>query len=293
MDYVLHLLTIVGIYVILAVSLNLLAGYTGLLSVAHAAIFGVGAYTAALLSLHFHMPLPVSLIIAVATCALVGIVVGLPSLRVHEDFFVVATLGLQVLTVSVFTNWAAITGGPAGLPGIPQPTVLGLTITSHMQFLILTGVFAAFTIVVIERLVRSPLGRVLKAIREDEVFAQSLGKNVARHKLQVFVIGAALAGVAGVLYAYYLTFIDPTSFTVQESIFMLAIVIVGGSGSIAGSVVGAALLVALPEALRFLGLPSSIAANVRQILYGALLVICMMFRPQGILGEFAFRRRQA
>jgi len=291
MDYVLHLLTIVGIYVILAVSLNLLAGYTGLLSVAHAALFGVGAYTAALLSLHFHMPLLLNLILAVTACAVVGVVVGLPSLRVHEDFFVVATLGLQVLTVTIFNNWTAITGGPAGLPGIPQPTVFGLTITSHVQFLVLTGVFAVLAITVVKRLVGSPLGRVLKAVREDEVFAQSLGKNVARYKLQMFVIGGALTALAGVLYAHYLTFIDPTSFTVQESIFMLAIVIVGGSGSIAGSVVGAAVLVSLPEALRFLGLPSAVAANVRQILYGALLVICMMFRPQGILGEFAFRKR--
>jgi len=138
--------------------------------------------------------------------------------------------------------------------------------------------------------VNSPFGRVLKGLREDEVFTQSLGKNVTRHKLAAFLIGGALAGVAGALYAHYVSFIDPTSFTVGESIFMLTIVIVGGTGSIIGSVVGAELLVIVPEALRFLGVPSAIAANLRQILYGALLIAFMLLRPQGILGEFTLAK---
>jgi branched-chain amino acid transport system permease protein len=138
------------------------------------------------------------------------------------------------------------------------------------------------------RLVRAPFGRVLRAIREDEVFTQSLGKSVTGFKVKAFVIGAALAAVAGSLYAIYITFIDPTSFTVQESIFMLAIVIVGGAGNLWGSVIGAVVLVSLPELLRFVGLPSAIAANVRQILYGGLLVVMMLWRPQGLLGEYRF-----
>lgn len=169
--------------------------------------------------------------------------------------------------------------------------ILGLTISTPVHFLILVGAIALLAVMFVKQLVNSPFGRVLKAIREDEVFAQSLGKNVTRYKLSAFLIGGALAGVAGVLYAHYVSFIDPTSFTVGESIFMLTIVIVGGTGSITGSVVGAALLVIIPEALRFLGVPSTIAANLRQILYGALLVVCMMFRPQGILGEFTLTER--
>jgi len=290
-DYLLHVLILIAIYSILSVSLNLISGYAGLLSLAHAALFGVGAYVAALFALHFHAGFLFGVLCAAIGAGLISLVVAAPSLRIHDDYFVLATFAFQVIAFGVMNNWIGLTGGPMGLPGIPQPTIFGLAISSHAGFLVLAGAFAATTALLVRRLVRSPFGRVLKAIREDEVFAQSLGKNVTRHKLQAFVIGGALAAVAGTLYAHYITFIDPTSFTVQESIFMLAIVIVGGSGSIAGSVVGAALLVALPEALRFLGLPSSIAANVRQILYGALLVICMMFRPQGILGEFAFRRR--
>lgn len=291
MDYLLHVLILIAIYSILSVSLNLISGYAGLLSVAHAALFGVGAYVAALLALHFHVNFLVGLICAAAGAGLVSLLVAAPSLRIHDDYFVLAAFAFQVIAFSVMNNWVGLTGGPMGLPGIPQPTILGLTISSHGAFLAFAGAFVVLGVLLVRRLVRAPFGRVLRAIREDEIFAQSLGKNVTRYKLQVFMIGGALAGVAGTLYAHYITFIDPTSFTVTESIFILAMVIVGGSGSVAGSVIGAVLLVSLPEALRFLGLPSSVAANIRQILYGTLLVVFMMFRPQGILGEFAFHRK--
>jgi branched-chain amino acid transport system permease protein len=293
MDYLLHVLILIAIYTILSVSLNLIAGYTGLLSVAHAALFGIGAYTAALLALKLHVSLPLGLLCATAAAALIGLGVAAPSLRTHEDYLVLATFALQVIAFGVMNNWVGLTGGPMGLPGIPQPTILGIQVSSSVGFVALAGAFAALALALVGRLARSPFGRVLKAIREDEVFAQSLGKDVMRCKLQVFAIGAALAAIAGTLYAHYITFIDPTSFSVTESIFMLAIVIVGGTGSIAGSVVGAVLLVSLPEALRLVGMPSAMAANARQIVYGALLVVCMMFRPQGMLGESAFRRKQA
>jgi branched-chain amino acid transport system permease protein len=289
-DYLLHILILIGIYTILSVSLNLISGYTGLLSVAQAALYGVGAYIAALLALHFHLPFLVGLVCAALGAAVISVIIAAPSLRVHDDYFVLATFAFQVIAFGVMNNWVNFTGGPMGLPGIPQPVIFGITISTHWQFLFLAAILAALAVLLVRCLVRAPFGRVLRAIREDEVFAQSLGKNVIKYKLLVFVIGGALAAVAGALYAHYISFIDPTSFTVQESIFILAIVIVGGSGSIAGSIVGAVALVALPEALRFIGLPSSIAANVRQILYGGALVACMMFRPQGILGEFSFRK---
>lgn len=136
---------------------------------------------------------------------------------------------------------------------------------------------------------RSPFGRVLKAIREDEVFTQAAGKDVAAYKVLVFVIGAGMAAVAGVMYAHYISFIDPTSFTVMESIFIISIVIIGGAGSMWGPIIGAVVLVTLPELLRFIGLPSSVAANTRQIIYGGLLVAFMMWRPQGLMGEYSFR----
>ena len=175
-----------------------------------------------------------------------------------------------------------------GLPGIPQPVIFGWHVSSHWSFLLLTGLLCVGTFWVCGRIILSPFGRTLKAVREDEVFTQAAGKNVTAYKILVFVIGAAMAGVAGVLYAHYISFIDPTSFTVMESIFIISIVIIGGAGSLWGPVVGAVVLVTLPEVLRFIGLPSSVAANIRQILYGGLLVAMMLWRPKGLMGEYAF-----
>lgn len=292
MEYLLHILVLIGIYTILSVSLNLIAGYTGLISIAHAAFYGVGAYVAALMALSLHSPFLVNIICAVVLCGLLGALVGIPSLRIRDDYFVIASFAFQVITFSVLNNWVSLTGGPMGLPGIPQPTIFGIQISSQVGYLLLVGVFSALTLWVTHRIVRSPFGRVLKAIREDEVFAQAAGKNVATYKVLVFVIGAGMAGVAGVIYAYYISFIDPTSFTVMESIFIISIVIIGGAGSLWGPVAGAVLLVLLPELLRSIGLPSPVAANLRQMIYGGLLIAFMMWRPRGLLGEYAFHARE-
>jgi len=229
----------------------------------------------------------------VVLSGLLGALVGIPSLRIRDDYFVIATFAFQVIAFSVLNNWVSFTGGPMGLPGIPQPTIFGLQVSSHLGFLVLVGIFCMMTLWVTHRIVRSPFGRVLKAIREDEVFTQAAGKNVAGYKVLVFVIGAGMAAVAGVMYAYYISFIDPTSFTVMESIFIISIVIIGGAGSLWGPVVGAVVLVTLPEFLRFIGLPSSVAANLRQIIYGGLLVAFMMWRPRGFLGKYAFQGKEA
>lgn len=157
-----------------------------------------------------------------------------------------------------------------------------------MSFLIFVITFMMLTYLLLNRLVNSPFGRILKAVREDEIFAMSLGKDVKKFKTAAFMICASIASISGSLYAYYISFIDPTSFTIMESIFILSIVIIGGAGNLKGSIVGSALPIFIPEMLRFVGMPNSIAANMRQIFYGLLLVMFMMFRPQGIMGEFAF-----
>jgi len=293
MEYILHILILIGIYIILSISLNLIAGYTGLLSIAHAAFYGIGAYVAALMALNLHSPFLVNIVCAIILSGLLGAMVGIPSLRIRDDYFVIATFAFQVISFSILNNWVSFTGGPMGLPGIPQPTIFGLTISSHLGFLLLIGFFCALIFWLSHRIVQSPFGRVLKAIREDEVFAQAAGKNVAAFKVLVFVIGAGMAAIAGVMYVYYISFIDPSSFTVMESIFIISVVIVGGAGSLWGPVIGAVVLVVLPELLRFIGLPSFVAANVRQILYGGLLVAFMMWRPHGFLGKYAFQSGEA
>lgn len=292
MEYALHILILIGLYMVLSMSLNLIAGYTGMLSLAHAAFYGIGAYVAAIMAIHWGAPFLLALVCAGATAGVMGAVVGLTALRARGDQFVIATFAFQVMLFSVLNNFA-FTGGPSGVPGIPRPVIFGLEIASHWGFLALAVVLCGMVILVSGRIVMSPFGRVLKAIREDDSLAAAMGKNAARCRLVVFAVGACMAGVAGAFYAYYISFIDPTSFTVMESIFIISIVIIGGSGSLWGSVIGAIVLVLLPEVLRQLGMPSAIAANARQIIYGLLLVVMMTWRPQGLLGEYSFEQREA
>ena len=289
MEYFLHILILICIYSILSVSLNLLIGYTGILSVTHAAFYGIGAYVAALMALRLESPFLLNIFLAIIAAVILGALVGIPSLRIKDDYFIIATFAFQIITFSVLNNLVDFTGGPLGLPGIPQPVIFGLEISSHISFLILSGVLAVIAYWFCSKVIKSPIGRILKSLREDEVFTQAAGKNVTFYKVQVFMISAGVASVAGVLYATYITYIDPTSFTVMESILIISMVIIGGTGSLKGSVVGAIVLVALPELLRFVGLPNSIAANVRQILYGAALVGFMLWRPKGLIGEYEIK----
>ena len=270
-------------------SLNLLVGYTGILSIAHAAFYGVGAYFAALMALRLDSPFLLNLFLAVIGASVFGAFVGIPALRIKDDYFVIATFAFQIITFSILNNLVDFTGGPLGLPGIPQPEIFGLVISGHIGFLILVLLLGALTYFVSNRIVKSPIGRVLKAIREDEIFAESQGKNVFGYKLMMFMVGSGLASTAGVIYATYITYIDPTSFTIMESIFIISIVIIGGAGNLKGSLAGAAFLVALPELLRFIGLPNSVAANIRQMLYGGLLIIFMLWRPKGFFGDYGLK----
>jgi branched-chain amino acid transport system permease protein len=274
----------------LVVALDLLVGHTGLLSLAPAAFFGLGAYTSALLAVQVGAPFLVGVLAGMVVAVLISFVVSLPSLRLHDDYFVIATFGFQMILFNVFNNWMEVTHGPLGIPGIPQPIIFGWHVTSHLDFLILAAGFTVFAYFVVYRLTSSPFGRVLHAIREDEVFAKALGKNTLWFKVTAFAVSAALAAIAGSMYAHYIAYIDPTSFTVMESILIISMVIIGGAGSTWGPLIGAVVLVALPEALRFVGLPSAVAANLRQIIYGSLLVVMMMFRPRGLVGKYGFSK---
>ena len=288
MEYFLHILIMISIYVILGLSLNLIVGYTGLISLNHAAFYGIGAYVIALMALNLHTPFLVNVICAVFISGFIGAIIGFPALRIREDYFAVYTFAFQIIIFSVLNNWVSLTGGPIGLSGIPQPSIFTWRISSHLGFAFLSCLFLAPLSWIIYRIVNSPFGRVLKTIREDEVLAEASGKKVTAYKMLVLIIAASTAALAGTIYAYYISFIDPTSFTITESIFIISIVIIGGAGSLWGPIIGAVALVVLPELIRFLGLPSSVSSNIRQILYGGLLVMFIMRRPQGLLGEYFF-----
>lgn len=289
MEYILHIFVICGIYVILSISLNLIIGYTGLPALGHAAFSCIGAYTSSLLALRLGISPWIGLLTGATFGAILGFIIGYPSIRFKGDFFALVTFGFGVIVYSIAKNCISLTRGPMGLPGIPNFSLFGFQITEIWQYLIIVLIFVFITIFVANRIVNSPFGRVLKSIREDEVASQALGKNTVKYKLTIFVIGGFFAAIAGSLYAHYITFIDPSSFTIMESITILLMVIFGGMGSITGSIIGAVVLVVFPEILRFLGLPSSIAAQMRQMIYGLLLVILMIWRPQGLLGKYRFR----
>jgi branched-chain amino acid transport system permease protein len=252
-----------------------------MISLAHAGFYGVGAYSAALLAVNCQLPFPLTLPIAMLLSGLLALVVSAIALRTIDDYFIICTLGIQVVVFSLMNNWMSLTRGPLGIPGIPSIHLLGIAIENKSAFLFLTLFFAALIFFFLKRLTGSAFGRTLRALSEDEIFTQSLGKNVYLTKVTAFTASAMLAAVPGALYAHYISYIDPASFTVDESIFILSIVIIGGMRNLWGSIVAAAFLVLLPEALRFVGMPNSVAANMRQIIYGGVLVFVMFRRGEG------------
>ena len=288
MSYLLHVLVLIEIYAIAAIALDLIAGEAGVVSVAHAALFGVGAYTSAILSLKAGLPFLASASLGALAALLCSAVVSLPSMRLYDDYFVMATFGCQMVVFTLFNNWDAVTRGPRGIFGVPPASIAGARIDSSSRFCLLGGVAALLTWTCVAYIRRSPFGRVLHAIREDEVFARSLGKSTVTHKIIAVAISAFFTGLAGSLYAHYLSYIDPRSFATTESIALLSAVIIGGAGSRFGPVLGVVVVVGLPELLRFVGFPSAFASNMRQIIYGMLLIFMMRFRPRGLVGRYAF-----
>lgn len=288
MNYFWHILTVIGIYAILAASLNLAAGYSGLLSLCHAAFYGLGAYITTLLMVGAGFNFFLALGCAIVLTAVLSLLISAPSLRLRGDYFVLATLGFQVIVFSVVYNWVGLTRGPYGIAGIPVPSIAGMELDSVFRFFLFTALTGGVTVTILWLLVHSPFGRALRAVRDDEVAAAALGKNTVAFKTTAFVLAACFAAVPGALFAAYMRYIDPTSFTLTESIFIVSVVVIGGAGSFVGPIVGAALMVLLPEALRFLQIPDAVAANLRQVIYGLLLIVLMRFRPQGLVGEYDF-----
>lgn len=270
----------------LGISLNLVVGYTGLLSSTHAAFYGIGAYAAGILLTSYGMNFFAAMLLGAAISALAALSIGLVLSRFSGDYYAIVSLGFNVIAYSVMLNWHGVTRGPLGIPGISRPSIFGVDFSSNLMFLMLSVSLLAVIWLISRFIASSSFGRVLKGIREDETAVQTFGYNTLYFKLAIFVISAAMAAIAGSVFASYVTFIDPSTFTVMESVFILAVIILGGLSSLKGSVIGALILVLLPEALRFAGFPASVAAQMRQVIYGISLIILMLFRPQGVFGEF-------
>jgi len=279
----------INIYSILALSLNLLVGYTGLLSICHAAFYGIGAYISTLLIMNLHFGFIPSLLLSIIGAILISLIISISSLKLKGDYFVLATLGFQIVVFTILYNWVNLTRGPYGIAGIQRPKIFGFEINSLFSYFLFSCIIALICAVLIYLIGYSPFGRILKAIREDEISVLSLGKNIMRFKILAFAISAAFASIPGVLFAAYMSYIDPTSFTLGESIFILSIIIIGGTGNLSGPIIGTVLMIFLPEILRFLAIPDAVAANMRQVIYGLLIIIIMRYKPQGLLGEYKFQ----
>lgn len=288
MNYIIHILIMIGIYIILTQSLNLVMGYTGLLSLCQAAFYGIGAYVVTLLMIHLQLNFFVALILAIIISSLLSLPVAIPSLKLKGDYFVLATLGFQIIIFSILYNWVSFTRGPYGIPGIPTPSIFGYRFDEPAKFIILSTSLAILVVYFVHLISSSQFGRILKAIREDETATKILGKDTFKFKVKVFAISAAIASISGSLFATYITYIDPTSFTIEESLFLVVILAIGGSGNIIGPITGSIILIILPELLRFLMIPDTIAPNIRVMIYALALIFIMRYKKSGIAGEYGF-----
>jgi branched-chain amino acid transport system permease protein len=274
--YFVDVAVLAGIYIVLALGLNIVVGLAGLLDLGYIAFYAVGAYIYALLWVHFKVPFWLGLPIGATVAAGFGLLLGTPVLRLRGDYLAIVTLGFGEITRLVINNWDEVTRGPNGILGIQRPILFGFQFRQpmHYYYLILAMVF--LTIFVVRRLEQSRIGRAWVAVREDEIAARAMGVNVTTMKLRAFATGAAFAGLAGVFFAGKMTFISPESFTFMESVMILCMVVLGGMGSIPGVVLGAVLLIILPEALRQFQL-------YRVLVFGGAMAVMMVFRPQGLI----------
>jgi len=279
--YQTNIMTSALIYVVVGLGLNIVVGLAGLLDLGYVAFYLVGAYTYALLNLHFGLGFWTVLPIGALFAGIFGVILGFPVLRLRGDYLAIVTLGFGEIVRLIMENWNAFSFGPSGIANIPRPGLFGLELSLHQSiiyiYFLMVGM-ALFTIFVVRRLQDSRLGRAWIALREDEVACQAMGIDKWKTKLSAFGLGATWAGLGGVMFAAKTTFINPASFTIWESIIILCIVVLGGMGSILGVICGAMILILLPEYLRAF-------SEYRMLLFGAILVIMMVFKPEGIISN--------
>lgn len=280
-SYQTNIMTTALMYVVLGLGLNIVVGLAGLLDLGYVAFYAVGAYSYALLNHHFHLGFWAALPVGGLLAALFGILLGFPVLRLRGDYLAIVTLGFGEIIRLILENWNEFSMGPSGIAGIERPSLWGLELSLPQSIIyiyyLMIG-FVLFTVFVVNRLQNSRLGRAWIALREDEIACQAMGIDKAKTKLVAFSLGAFWAGMIGVIFAAKTTFVNPASFTFIESAIILSIVVLGGMGSIVGVMIGALILILLPEYLRPL-------SEFRMLAFGAIMVIMMVFRPQGLIAN--------
>lgn len=280
--YVIRIATVSLLYVMITLSLNLMVGHLGQMTFGHAAFYGIGAYTAAILTTTYHVPFLVAFLIAGVVAGIFGLLLGLPVLKLKGYYFTIITMVFCEIIRVVELNWMSLTRGPLGIMAIPKPSIFGYVFSTPIRLYFFILVLVVLSTIVVRNLMNSRIGYAILAIRDDELAAEAMGIPVFRYKMVVFIISSLMVGLAGAFYAAYTSYIDPNSFAAAQSNNMLVMVIFGGLGNTVGSFIGAIVLTVLPELLRGM-------AQYRQLIYGVLLVVLMMVKPQGLLGDINFK----
>ncbi len=289
MEYILTMGVLISIFIILASSYNLVIGYGGLASVAHPIFYALGAYGASLLAIHTGLPAPLAIVAGGLVAVVASVLLALSALRVSGDYLLIASLGFQLGILQVIKNFE-FTGGPGGLSSIPS------TITGPMRtpaYLLICATGAALTVWLVSRIVHGPYGRAITALRDEELAFSALGRNAMSIKVVVFAIGCGIAGMAGGLYAFYFQYISPEQYEILQSAAILTMVVLGGMGTTWGPVIGAVLLIALPQLITFLNLPPNVMAPLQGIIFTSLVLLFLFLRPAGLVGNLGMSRAQA
>jgi branched-chain amino acid transport system permease protein len=288
MEYLATVLVLISLYVVLASSYNLVIGYGGLATVAHPIFFAIGAYTTGLLAVHAGTPPILNVLLGAVAAMLASVALAASSLRVSGDYLLIASLGFQLGLLQLIRN-LDMTGGPGGLTAIPS-TITGPGRTP--AFLAIAAALALASVLAIRAIVRGPYGRAITAMRDEELAFTALGRNAMSMKIVIFAVGCGIAGIAGGIYAYYFQYISPDQFEVLQSAQILTMVVLGGMATPYGPVLGALLLIAIPQAITFLDLPQSIMAPLQGIIFTALVLLFLFLRPAGLLGASETRTRK-
>ncbi len=298
MNYAVHLAIYFSISALLAMSVNLVTGYGGYLTFATSSFFAIGAYSYAITAVQWHADFLVSWVLAACFAYVLSLLLSVPSWRYKGDTFVVISLAVQTIVFGILYNWYSasaplgsirnLTNGPYGIAGISTPSFLGISLVSRISLLVPAAILLSSGMLVTMRIASSPFGTLVQCMRDDEIALRCLGKNTRVLKVHIFGVASAFAATAGILYAAYARYVDPSTATFDQALLPVAMAIVGGLGNLKGSLVGAAVFVAIPELLRLAPFQSGDAGSIRLLLYGCFLVILVHVRPRGIFGAYFF-----
>lgn len=283
-QYIFTILILIGIYSIVTVGLSLLIGYAGQISLGHAAFFGIGAYVSGVLTATYQISPWLAMTIGMVVTFAVAYIIGIPILKLKGHFLALATIGMNIIVYILMLGLNTITGGAAGLVGIPVLSIFGLSLNDKLLFYFFVWIIAFLVIILSTNIVRSHVGRLLRSIHDSEIATETLGVQVSKYKVAIFALSAAFASIAGSIYAHYITFIAPPTFYITKSILFLIMVMVGGASSVWGAILGTTIIMFLNELIRYVvHTYFGISGEVEIVVYGFIIILIMMYMPKGLM----------